>query len=300
MAQTDLAWTIERILAWTRGFFERKKIDAPRLCAELLVAHVLAVPRIKLYTDFQRVLDDSQLTRLRDLVKRAGEEEPIAYLTGTTHFFNCELHVSRDVLIPRPDTETLVEQALQLFRNTIGFEAPRVLDLCTGSGAVAVAIARHAKASQLIASDISDAALAVARQNVESNGVADRVTVLQGDLYDALTDIVDPSPFDLIVSNPPYIATDQLAALPRHVRDYEPMLALDGGPDGLAPHRRILEGAAGARLRAGGWVMLEIAFDQQETALAMAGDYPAFTDAKIIRDYAGNPRVLVATKGAAA
>lgn len=297
MAQTDLAWTVERILAWTRGFFERKKIDAPRLCAELLVAHVLAVPRIKLYTDFQRVLDDTQLTRLRDLVKRAGEEEPIAYLTGTTHFFNCELHVSRDVLIPRPDTETLVEQAMQLFRNVIGFESARVLDLCTGSGAVAVAIAKHAKSSQVVATDISEPALAVARQNAETNGVADRMTILQGDLFDALAGIVDPSPFDLIVANPPYIATNQMAGLPRNVRDYEPHLALDGGPDGLVPHRKILEAASGHWLRQGGRVMLEIAFDQHETALAMAADYPAFTDAKIIRDYAGNPRVLVATKG---
>ena len=192
-----------------------------------------------------------------------------------------------------------MEQALQLFRNTIGFEAPRVLDLCTGSGAVAVAIAKHTKASQLVATDISEAALTVALQNIESNGVAERVTVLQGDLYEALRDLVDPSPFDLIVANPPYIATGQLAGLPRNVREYEPMLALDGGPDGLVPHRKIMEGAAGTRLRDGGRVMLEIAFDQQETALAMAAAYPAFTDAKIIRDYAGHPRVLVATKGEA-
>lgn len=299
MAQTDLAWTIERILAWTRGFFERKKIDAPRLCAELLVAHVLGVPRIKLYTDYQRVLDDAQLTRLRELVKRAGEEEPIAYLTGTTHFFNCELHVSRDVLIPRPDTETLVEQVLQLFRNVIGFENPRVLDLCTGSGAVAVAIAKHAKRAQLVATDISEAALTVARQNTETNGVADRVTILQGDLFDALKGIIDPSPFDLIVANPPYIASDQMAGLPRNVREYEPLLALDGGPDGLMPHRKIMEAASGHWLRDGGRLMLEIAFDQHETALAMAANYPAFTDEKIIRDYGGNPRVLVATKGEA-
>ena len=260
---------------------------------------MLGVPRIKLYTDYQRVLEDAQLVRLRELVKRAGEEEPIAYLTGTTHFFNCELHVSRDVLIPRPDTETLVEQVLQLFRNVIGFESPRVLDLCTGSGAVAVAIAKHAKGAQLVATDISEAALTVARQNVETNGVADRVTILQGDLFDALKGIVDPSPFDLIVANPPYIASEQMAGLPRNVREYEPLLALDGGPDGLVPHRKIMEAASGHWLRDGGRLMLEIAFDQHETALAMAADYPAFTDAKIIRDYGGNPRVLVATKGEA-
>ena len=296
MAATDGSWTVERILTWTRGFFERKKVDAPRLSAELLVAHVLAVPRIKLYTDFQRLLTDDQLTRLRDLVKRAGEEEPIAYLTGVTHFFNCELHVRPGVLIPRPDTETLVEQAMKLFKNVLGFETPKVLDLCTGSGAVAVAIARHSKA-QVTATDISEDALAVARQNAETTGVADRVTVLGGDLYAALKDDIDPSPFDLIVANPPYIATGQIAGLPRNVRDYEPHLALDGGPDGLTPHRRILKGAAGHWLRDGGRVMLEIAYDQNDTATAMMADYPAFSGVQIIRDYAGQPRVLVATKG---
>ena len=297
MATTDGPWTIERILTWTRGFFERKRIDAPRLCAELLVAHVLAVPRIKLYTDFQRTLTTDQLTRLRDLVKRAGEEEPIAYLTGITHFFNCELHVSPGVLIPRPDTETIVEHALQLFRNELGFETPRVLDLCTGSGAIAVAIAKHAKGSQIVATDISETAVAVAKQNADTTGVADRVTVRQGDLYAALDGIVDPSPFDLIVANPPYIATDLMPTLPRNVREYEPALALDGGPDGLDPHRRILAGAAERWLRDGGRLMLEIAFDQNETARAMAANYPAFTDVKIIRDYSGHPRVLLASKG---
>lgn len=297
MATTDGPWTIERILSWTRGFFERKKIDAPRLCAELLVAHVLAVPRIKLYTDYQRVLTEEQLVRLRDLVKRAGDEEPIAYLTGITHFFNCELHVRPGVLIPRPDTETLVEQALQLFRNVIGFESPRVLDLCTGSGAVAVAIAKHAAAAQVTATDIADTAIEVARQNIETLGLGDRVSLKQGDLFDALAGDVDPTPFDLIVSNPPYIATGQLAGLPRNVRDYEPKLALDGGPDGLDPHRRILQGAQDRWLRAGGRVMLEIAYDQNDSALELAGQYPGLTDAKIVRDYAGHPRVLVATKG---
>ena len=300
MAATDGPWTVQRILDWTRAFFERKKIDAPRLSSELLVAHVLAVPRIKLYTDYQHVLAEAQLIRLRELVKRAGEEEPIAYLTGVTHFFNCELHVRPGVLIPRPDTETLVEHALQLFRNTLGFEAPRVLDLCTGSGAVAVAIAKHAKAAQVVATDISEDALAVARQNVETVGVADRISVLAGDLYDALAALPDPSPFDLIVSNPPYIASDEIAALPRNVRDYEPRLALDGGPDGLDPHRRIFQGAQDRWLRAGGHLMLEIGYDQNDAALAMAAAYPAFTDVKVVRDYGGNPRVLLATRGDAA
>lgn len=295
MAQSDGPWTVERVLAWTRGFFERKKIDSPRLSAELIISHVLGVPRIHLYTDYQRPLDEAQLTTLRELVKRAGEEEPIAYLTGKAHFFNLELGVTRDVLIPRPDTETLVEQAMSLVKNTPGFETPRVLDLCTGSGAVAIAIAYHVKTAQVIASDISDAALAVAKSNVEKHQLADRVTLLQGDLFSALEAHVDKTAFDILVANPPYIATGVIDTLARSVRDYEPRLALDGGPDGLDPHRRILSGAA-ERLRAGGRIFLEIAFDQHDAALALASDYPELEAPRIIRDYAGHPRVLTLTR----
>src|SRR5204863_1912576 len=141
---------------WTSGFFTRKEVDSPRLSAELLLSHVLEVPRLKLYTDYERPLTDQQLTTYRELVKRAGEHEPIAYLTGRAHFFNLEFDVTRDVLIPRPDTETLVENVLQLIRNAPGFEAPRVLDLCAGSGCIAAAIAHHAKNATVIATDISE------------------------------------------------------------------------------------------------------------------------------------------------
>lgn len=295
MAQTDGPWTVERVLAWTRGFFERKQLDSPRLSAELIISHVLGVPRIHLYTDYQRPLDEPQLKTLREFVKRAGEEEPIAYLTGRAHFFNLELAVTRDVLIPRPDTETLVEQVMSLVKNTPGFETPRVLDLCTGSGAVAVAIAYHVKTAQVIASDLSEAALSVAKRNVEKHQLADRVTLLQGDLYGALETHVDKNPFDVIVANPPYIASRVIETLPRSVRDYEPRLALDGGPDGLEPHRRILAGCS-ERLRAGGRVFLEIAFDQHDAALALANDYPDLQAPRVLRDYAGNPRVLTLTR----
>ncbi|HEY0010037.1 MAG TPA: peptide chain release factor N(5)-glutamine methyltransferase [Tepidisphaeraceae bacterium] len=295
MPQPDGPWTVERVLTWTRGFFERRGIESPRLCAELILAFVLDATRIKLYTDYQRVLSDTELTRLRELVKRAGEDEPIAYLTGRAHFYNLEFDVTRDTLIPRPDSETLVEQSLTLFKHTSGFEAPRVLDLCTGTGCVAIAVAFHQKTAEVIATDISEAALAVAKKNVEKHNLADRVTLLAGDLFGALEGYIDPRPFDLILANPPYIASAQMATLPRNVRDYEPHLALDGGPDGLSPHRRILAGAED-RLRPGGRLMMEIAFDQQEAALAIANDFSAFTDARVLRDYAGQPRVLSVTR----
>ena len=193
MPQPDGPWTVERVLNWTRSFFERRQLDSPRLGAELILSHVLAMPRIKLYTEYRRPLADAELTSLRGLVQRAGEEEPIAYLTGQAHFFNLEFIVSRDVLIPRPDTETLVEQVMGLGRHEAGFESPRVLDLCTGSGCVAIAIAHHMKKAQVIATDISAAALSIAKQNVEKHNLADRVTLLQGDLFGALDGYVDPA-----------------------------------------------------------------------------------------------------------
>jgi release factor glutamine methyltransferase len=289
------AWTVRRILEWTTGFFTRKSIDSPRLSAELLLAHVLGVPRIRLYTDYERVLKDEQLAAMRALVQRAAEEEPIAYLTGRAHFFNLEFEVNRDVLIPRPDTETLVENVLQLARNQAGFEAPRVLDLCTGSGCVAAAIAHHLKAASVVATDLSEPAVALARRNVERLGLASRVTVEQGDLFEPISKLPDPLPFDLIVANPPYISTAQVETLDRSVRDYEPIGALDGGIDGLVLHRRILKEAPG-RLVPGGRVFLEIAFDQGESATQLALEHPQFEDVRLLKDYGGRDRVLTLRK----
>ena len=284
-------WTVRRFLEWTTGFFTRKQVDAPRLSAELLAAHVLNYPRIKLYTDYDRQLTDAQLKDLRGLVQRAAEQEPIAYLTGRAHFFNLAFDVTRDVLIPRPDTETLVEDVLQLARTAPGFEAPRVLDLCTGSGCVAAALAKHMKNATVLATDISEKAVAVARQNVEKLGLADRVSVEQGDLFEPLSRVVDARPFNLIVANPPYIPSAQVETLDKSVKDFEPLTALDGGLDGLSLHRRILQTAPDHLLPAGR-VYLEIAFDQGELALAVAGEYAAFENARIIKDYSGRDRVL--------
>jgi len=203
--------------------------------------------------------------------------------------------VTRDVLIPRPDTETLVENVLQLCRRTIGFESPRILDLCTGSGCIAAAIAHHNKNATLVATEISPAAALVAKKNFERLGLSDRITLLQGDLFEPLKELVDQHPFDLIVSNPPYIATAQIEALDRSVRDYEPLGALDGGLDGLQFHRRIFS-ASPARLRSGGRLMLEIAFDQSEPAQLVAAEHADFEQITLLKDYAGNERVLAAVR----
>jgi release factor glutamine methyltransferase len=299
MAETGAAggtWTVRRILDWTRDFFTRKGVFQPRLSAEELLAHVLAAPRIKLFLNYDRPLSPAELSAYRELVRRAADEEPIAYLTGRKHFFNLEFEVTRDVLIPRPDTETLVEDVLQTARIAAGLEAPRVLDLCTGSGCIAAALAHNLKGAIVLATDISPAAVAVARRNIERLGLAGRVMVEEGDLYEPLTRVVDARPFDLIVANPPYIPSMQLESLDRSVRDYEPMAALDGGLDGLTLHRRILQGA-GARLVPGGRVYLEIGFDQGEAALkAASACRETFESPRLLKDFGGRDRVLALRK----
>lgn len=298
MQQAPQTWTVKRILEWTSAFLTRKEVDSPRFSAELLLAHVLKLPRIKLYTDYERPMIDEELAAYRELVRRAGEHEPIAYLTGKAHFFDLELDIRPGVLIPRPDTETLVETALNVCRHTPGLEAPRVLDLCTGSGCIALAIAKHLPKAIVTAIDIDPVAIDVARNNIDKLKLADRVSLLQGNLYEALTSAVDPSPFHLILSNPPYIPTAQVATLDRNVRDYEPVRALDGGPDGLGFHRRILEGAS-SRLLPRGRVMMEIGYDQAKAALRLLEGYPAFTGGAVLKDAGGNDRVLTCSLAAA-
>lgn len=288
-------WTVRRTLDWTKDFFTRKNVFSPRLSAEELLAHVLDTTRMKLFMDYDRVLNPRELSAYRELVKRAADEEPIAYLTGKKHFFGLEFEVTRDVLIPRPDTETLVEDVLQTARIQAGLEAPRIMDLCTGSGCIAAALAHNLKRATVLATDISPAAVAIAKRNMERLGLADRVVVEEGDLFEPLKRVVDAGPFDLIVANPPYIPTGQIEALDRSVRDYEPVAALDGGIDGLVLHRRILE-SAGDHLLPGGRVYLEIAYDQGELALEVASHYSDFENARLLKDFGGRDRALTARK----
>jgi release factor glutamine methyltransferase len=283
-------WTLGKVLDWTASHFARRGIDAPRLSAEMILAHVLNVQRIRLYTDLRRPMIESELTRVRALVKRAAEHEPIAYLVGSTSFYGIDIQVTRDVLIPRSDTETLVEAALTHIRLN-NLSSPRVLELCTGSGCIAAAIAKQCKGAEVVATDISLPAVDVARANLTRLGLIDRTTLLTGDLFEALESLVDRRPFDLLLANPPYIATDVVKTLDRSVKDYEPHLALDGGGDGLDPHRRILAGAE-RWVAPGALLLLEIAFDQEEKALWIAHQHEIFERVSVLRDLGKRPRVL--------
>jgi release factor glutamine methyltransferase len=295
MTQSDGQWTVRRILEWTAPFLARKAVDSPRLSAEMLLAHVLAVPRIRLFMEYDSPLPDAALATYRDLVRRAADHEPVAYLTGRAPFFSLDFHVTRDVLIPRPDTETLVEAALSLLRKQPAIESPRILDLCTGSGCVAAALAANCKSATILAIDNAPAAAAIAVKNIEQLKLSDRVTIAIGDLYSPLETAADKRPFDMVVANPPYIPTAQIPTLDKSVRDYEPLPALDGGPDGLAIHRRILAGAA-AHLSSAGHILLEIAFDQGPRAKELATQYPDLSNPRLLKDHAGHDRVLALSK----
>jgi len=275
-------WTTLAVLDWTTKRFTEAGIGAARLEAQLLLAHVLQCTRTQLYTSFDKPLAEPELAAYRELIKQRLAGEPVAYLLGDHEFWGLPFYVDRNVLVPRPDTETVIEVVRGLRPER---SAPcRVLDLCTGSGAIAVSLAKELPAATVVATDVSAAAVAIARKNAERNGVLDRVEVREGDLFAPVGD----ETFDVIVSNPPYIASAVIPTLSAEVKR-EPVLALDGGADGLAFYDRICPGAF-ARLVPGGTLVVEHGYDQAEPVHARflaAG----FTEVTLVHDLGKNPRV---------
>jgi release factor glutamine methyltransferase len=286
---TDQPWTIGRLLDWTAGFLKQKRSESPRLDAEVLLAHALGCRRIDLYTRYEDPAPEDGRQRFRELVRQRIEGCPVAYLVGRKEFFSLEFEVNRDVLIPRPDTECVVVECLRLAKP---LAEPRGLDVGTGSGAIAVAVARQHKGARLTAVDLSPAALAVAARNAAKHGVADRVRFLEGDLF-------GPVPagerFDFILSNPPYIAHEDMDRLPVGVRHYEPHVALDGGPGGYAVFERLVEEAP-RFLEPGGYLIVEIGSPQEGPARQRIEARPEYELGKTVRDGSGHPRVLVARR----
>jgi release factor glutamine methyltransferase len=252
-------WTIKKLLEWVTGYFEEKGVDAPRLSAELLLCHVLGLERIQLYTLYDRVVDGQPLAQLRQFVKRASEHEPIAYLVERCEFYSLPLTITRDCLIPRPETEHLVEKAILFLRQRTGSQ--HALDLCTGSGCIAAAIAKNVNDADIVATDISDAALKVAAGNIEKLKLADTVRLLCGDLFDPIIEGLDDGRFDLIVSNPPYVSEAEYEGLDKNVKEYEPSHALLAGADGLDVYKRICE-KIDDFLKPDGALMMEIGYAQ--------------------------------------
>ncbi|MFM8272468.1 MAG: peptide chain release factor N(5)-glutamine methyltransferase [Gemmata sp.] len=288
-APTPTVWTIQALLAWTTEFLKSKNIEAARHEAELLLAHVLQTTRTDLLMRYDEVPADTDRARFRELITKRVASWPVAYLIGSRGFYLLDFEVDPAVLIPRPDTETLVLEAVDRLKP---LDAPAVLDLGTGSGCIAISLAHQKKDARVTAVDVSPDALSVARHNAEKHNVSGRVTFVEGDLFAPLP---AGARFDMIVSNPPYIAQGEFATLSPEVRDHEPRLALDGGPDGLAFYRRIAAGA-GELLKPGGSLLLEIGWTQDAAVRGLLSDRPEFDLGPTIKDMGKHPRVVTAKK----
>lgn len=283
------SWTIGRLLEWTTDYLGKNGSSSPRLDAEVLLAHARGCERIELYTAFKDEADEVLRQEFRELVKQRAEGKPVAYLVGTREFYSMEFQVTPDVLIPRPETEFVVLQLFDLIKQNAQSEAQlAIADVGTGSGNLACCIAKHLPAAEVVAIDIENAALDVARGNAEKHGVIDRIEFVQGDLF---TNVDNAQSFDFIVSNPPYIGYDEKPTLPPDVVDQEPATALFAGPTGLEVVTRLIDESA-QRLRPGGWLISEISPIISEQVLESAKQSPTLTDAEIVDDLAKLPRVL--------
>ncbi|MBN1805567.1 MAG: peptide chain release factor N(5)-glutamine methyltransferase [Sedimentisphaerales bacterium] len=287
-------WTIKKLLSWITEYLTEKGIESPRLSAELLLSHVVGLKRIELYTQFDEPVPSEQLEHLRNLVKRAGQNEPVAYLVGRTEFYSMEINVTPDCMIPRPETELLVERAIEFLRaHNIGTRF--VCDLCTGSGCIAVAVAKNFPDVRIIATDICDAALAVAAENVKKHQLDEKITLLCGDLFDPIISGLDVNEFDLIVCNPPYVSTTEYETLDKNVKDYEPKKALFAGVDGLDVYYHVIKDS-GKFLKNDGALMLEIGYAQGRAVKELLEQTGEFAEIKIEKDFHNNDRIVTAKK----
>lgn len=276
-------WTIKKLIQWTAGYFRNHGVEEARLDAELLLGYVLGKPRIYLYTNYDQIMNKEELARYRELIRRRAAGYCTAVLIGEKEFMGIPFRVNEHVLVPRPDTEAWLEKVIQRFRNLPDIS---VLDLGTGSGALAVSFLYYCKEARGVAVDISEKALETAKTNGERAGISDRVEFRRGDFLDALR---EDERFDVILSNPPYIPSGDIDGLAEEVRR-EPRIALDGGPDGLKFYRALGEKAA-CFLRPGGLLAAEVGIGQAETVRTFF-ENGGLTDIEIIPDYGGVDRAV--------
>jgi len=290
-AATD-AWTTRRLLDWMHSHFDRKQVDSPRLCGELLLAHVIGCERLRLYMEIDRPADRDELERLRGLVQRVAAQEPIQQVTGEAWFYGRPFRVDRSTLIPRPSTETLVERAVRDLR-AAGVTAPAILDVGTGTGCIGVTLALELPESRVVATDIAGDAVVLARANAARHGVSERFDTRQGSLFEPLAP--DDGSFDLIVSNPPYVPDHEWPAIAPNVRDHEPPGALRGGADGLDVIRPLLAGAS-TWLKPSGRLYVEIAHCHREEVTHLLEQSGEWEGIEVIADHEQLDRVAVARK----
>lgn len=280
----DDRWTVRRVLDWTASHLESHGSESPRLDAEILLAHSRNCRRVQLYTQYDAELTPEERAAMRGLVKRRSQHEPVAYLVGHREFFSLSFELTKDVLIPRPDTETLVVELVDAAR---GLERPRILDVGTGSGCIAIAAAVNRPEAIVAAIDVSPPALQVARRNAAKHDVADRIAFLEGDLFAPLE---SGAQFDFIVSNPPYVSDGDFAALAEDVRRHEPASALKAGPDGLDVVRRLIAESP-PYLAPGGRLMIEISPEQAPAVKDLLESSGRFCDVEMLRDLSRLDRV---------
>jgi release factor glutamine methyltransferase len=288
-------WAVREILNVSSRFLRDKGIESPRLCAEVLLAHELKKSRVDLYLAFDQPLSNKEIVQYRSLIKRRLRREPLQYITGHQEFWSIDFRISPAVLIPRTETEFLVEEAIKLWDrrllpNNIN---PTILDLGTGSGVIAIALAKEIEGATLWASDISFEAIAVARTNAQRHNLERRIRFCQGDLWQPFSD--SSTTFDMIISNPPYIRNDAFKSLPPEVRLYEPRVALDGHENGMCFIQRIIEEGA-TYLEPGGWLLIEMDPDQTERALALIDSAHSFSFRERLADYQKRYRMVKAQK----
>jgi release factor glutamine methyltransferase len=301
---TTDTWTTRRLLAWMTEAFARKGLDSARLQAELLLSHIIGCERLRLYMDADRPASEAERLQLRDLVGRALAQEPVQYLVGEGWFFSLPFHVDRRVLIPRPETETIVEHILQHARVEPGFggrsgEGVLLADVCTGSGCIAIALLKRLTQARAAATDLSGDALEVARKNAERHGTRDRIDFLSGNLLEPLREFPatrSDGQLHYLVSNPPYIPDHEWEAVAPNVRNYEPALALRGGDDGLKFVRPLIADGP-ALLRPGGLILIEIAESTSEEALALMQARPEIEHTQVLQDFEAKSRVILGRRG---
>lgn len=272
------------------AFLEKKGVDSPRLQAELLLAQALKMQRMKLYLNFERILNTTETDSLRALIKRRGQREPLQHILGSTSFCGLEIAVNPNVLVPRPETEILAELGWQFLNNSASANcSPAVLDFGTGSGCIAIALAVKCPTAKIFAVEVSSEALNLANENARQNNVGDRIHFLHGNGF---TTVPAGSKFDLIIGNPPYIPTDEIEGLQPEVRDFDPHVALDGGADGLDFYRRLAREATGW-LQPHGKIMLEFG-DGQADVIRPIFENQKWIVENVKEDYSRRPRILTA------
>jgi len=288
---TEQQWTIKRLLDWTTDFFKKTEWGNPRLEAEILLAEALGCARIELYTQFDQIPPDEPLNQFRQWVKRRGAGEPVAYIVGHKEFYSLRFEVNSDVLIPRPETEHLVVAALEAAKG-IAENPIRVIDVGTGSGCIAITLAKYLSQAKIAAIDLSPAALEVAKRNAEAHQVTDKIRFFCGDLLAALPP--GSGQVHLIVSNPPYIGTNERGTVDRQVSDFEPSMALFSGDEGLDLTQRLIAEAP-EKLLPQGWLMFESSPLVIDRCVQLVEASPLKL-VKVIKDMAGHRRVVVAQR----